>query len=138
MTNKQKKPSARVSLNALQLSDIYSLMLFILYKIQDIPEYATLSEICYLLDQSSVTKLITYFAGKTIKIPSATEFVILSEALLLYDRVNVEGMSLIDAQNMMSKVSSSQRTKILAMYLKIIPEISKYNINRSLVAKDDR
>lgn len=42
--------SVKKSLDNLHLSDIYSLMLFICYKIQDIPDYAMLSEMCYLLD----------------------------------------------------------------------------------------
>ena len=33
--------SIKKSLDSLRLSDIYSLMLFICYKIQDIPDYAT-------------------------------------------------------------------------------------------------
>jgi hypothetical protein len=58
--------SIKKSLDNLQLSDIYSLMLFICYKIQDIPGYAMLSELCYLLDGANLTRLLTYFAGKTV------------------------------------------------------------------------
>ena len=92
------KTNIRANLNNLHLSDIYSLMLFILYKIQDIPEYAVLSELCYLLDGSNLTRLLTYFAGKTITIPTEEEFVNLTNALLLYQYVNLENSSLPDAQ----------------------------------------
>ena len=44
------KTSIKSKLDSLHLSDIYSLILFVMYKIQDIPEYAMLSELCYLLD----------------------------------------------------------------------------------------
>ena len=39
-----KTTSIKDSVNSLHLSDIYSLMLFILYKVQEIPDYAVLSE----------------------------------------------------------------------------------------------
>ena len=60
------KTNIKKNLNNLHLSDIYSLMLFICYKIQDIPDYAILSELCYLLDGANLTRLLTYFAGKTV------------------------------------------------------------------------
>ena len=66
--------SIKENLNTLELSDVYSLMLFVLYKVQDIPEYAVLSELCYLMDSRSLTRLFTYFAGKTITIPTESEF----------------------------------------------------------------
>ena len=50
------KNNIKTNLNILQLSDIYSLMLFIIYKLQDIPEYAVLSELCYLLDGANLTE----------------------------------------------------------------------------------
>ena len=64
------KPSIKKSLNNLHLSDIYSLMLFILFKVQEIPEYAVASELCYLLDGANMTRLLTYFAGKTVTFPT--------------------------------------------------------------------
>lgn len=91
------KTRLRADINNLNLSDIYSLMLFILYKIKDVPEYAVLSELCYLLDGSNLTRLLTYFAGKTITIPTEAEFIRLTNALLLYQYVNIEGASLTDA-----------------------------------------
>ena len=42
------KSKIRATLDTMHLSDIYSLMLFVMYKVQDIPEYAVLSELCYL------------------------------------------------------------------------------------------
>ena len=92
------KSNIKANLDSLQLSDVYSLMFFLLYKLQDTPEYATLSEMCYLLDAGNMTRLLTYFAGKTITIPKQEEFVILVNALLLYQRVNIKGESLVDAQ----------------------------------------
>lgn len=132
------KQRTKISLNNLQLSDIYSLMLFLLYKTQDLPEYATLSELCYLLDGNNLVRLLTYFAGKTITIPTAEDFVILTDALLLYQYVNLEGQSFVSAQDKIKDVTPAQRDKITDLYLKIIPIINSYNVDRSQISKYDR
>ena len=79
-----KKINVQKNLNTLQMSDIYSLMFFLLYKIQDIPEYATVSEMCYLLDGGNWLRLLTYFAGKTIKIPTEEEL-----SIMLYFYISI-------------------------------------------------
>lgn len=127
------KTNIRANLNNLHLSDIYSLMLFILYKIQDIPEYAVLSELCYLLDGSNLTRLLTYFAGKTITIPTEEEFVNLTNALLLYQYVNLENSSLPDAQTKLNIHGKKQLETVTNLYLKILPIINSYNIDRGQI-----
>lgn len=132
------KTNIKKNLNNLQMSDIYSLMFFLLYKIQDLPEYATLSEICYLLDGSNLTRLLAYFAGRTIKIPTEKEISVLTNALLLYQYINVEGNSFADAQSKLTNVTPKQQEEITNLYLKIIPIINQYNIDRSQISKYDR
>lgn len=132
------KSSIKACLDNLHLSDVYSLMFFILFKVQDIPEYATLSEMSYLLDGSNMTRLLTYFAGKTIRIPTEEEFIILANALLMYQYINIDGKSYAEAQDKITKVTAKQREKIAELYLKIIPIIGKYNIDRSQVKKNAR
>jgi hypothetical protein len=106
-------------------------MLFITYKLQDIPEYAVLSELCYLLDGSNLTRLLTYFAGRTIKIPTEDEFATMANALLLYQYVNIDGNSLVDAQAKLEDVTPKQMEKITELYLQILPVMRQYNIDRS-------
>ena len=127
------RTSIKSSLNNLHLSDIYSLMLFILYKVQDIPEYAVVSELCYLLDGANLTRLLTYFAGRTITIPTEEEFANVSNALLLYQYINVEGKSLTEAQSKLEEVTPKQKEKITELYLKILPVMSQYNIDRGQI-----
>ena len=127
------KTSIKANLNSLHLSDIYSLMLFIIYKLQDIPEYAVLSELCYLLDGNNLTRLLTYFAGKTIKIPTEEEFTTMANALLLYQYINVDGMTLVDAQAKLEDVTPKQVDKITELYLQILPVMRQYNIDRSQI-----
>ncbi|MBP5694407.1 MAG: hypothetical protein J6X03_03005 [Bacilli bacterium] len=132
------KTSIKSHLNTLHLSDIYSLMLFIIYKLQDIPEYAVLSELCYLLDGANLTRLLTYFAGKTIKIPTEDEFATMANALLMYQYINVDGMSLVDAQNKLEDVTPKQVEKITDLYIKILPIMRNYNIDRSQIQHGNR
>lgn len=133
-----KKANIKENLNSLHISDIYSLMLFLLYKTQDIPEYATLSEICYLLDGNNINRLLTYFAGKTIKIPTANDFVILTNALLLYQWVDIEGQNFSEARNKLKNITENQREKITDLYIKILPLIKEYNVDRSQINKYER
>lgn len=124
------KTNIKDCLNTLKVSDIYSLMLFILYKVRDIPEYVVLSELCYLLDSTNMTRLLTYFSGKTITFPTEEEMAILTNALLLYQYVNIEGDSLIEGQSKLRQLGSKQKEKVTDLYLQIIPIINNYNINR--------
>ena len=124
-----KKTDIRKNLNNLHLSDIYSLMLFILYRVEDLPEYATLSRLCFLLDGNNLTRLLTYYAGKTITIPTEEEFKILTNALLMYQYINLDGMSLMDARNLLNGLSDKAKDKVQELYLKIIPIIREYNID---------
>lgn len=124
------KTNTKDCLNTLKVSDIYSLMLFILYKVRDIPEYVVLSELCYLLDSTNMTRLLTYFSGKTITFPTEEEMAILTNALLLYQYVNIEGDSLIEGQSKLRQLGSKQKEKVTDLYLQIIPIINNYNINR--------
>jgi hypothetical protein len=127
------RASIKSSLNNLHLSDIYSLILFILYKVQDIPEYAVVSELCYLLDGANLTRLLTYFAGRTITIPTEEEFANMSSALLLYQYINVEGKSLVEAQSKLNNATAKQKEKITELYLKILPVMAQYNIDRGQI-----
>lgn len=132
------KTNLKQNLNTLQLSDVYSLMFFILYKVQDIPEYATVSELCYLLDGSNLTRLLTYFAGQTIKIPTESEISILANALLLYQYINVDGLSLTAAQEKLEDLTNKQRDEATKLYIKLIPVMNEYNISRSNFNKYER
>jgi hypothetical protein len=125
-----KNNNIKTNLNNLHLSDIYSLMLFVMYKLQDVPDYAALSELCYLLDGSNLTRLLTYFEGRTLQVPTAEEFANMSKALLLYQYINVDGHTLVEAQDRLENVTAKQRDQITELYLKILPIMRQYNIDR--------
>ena len=127
------KNSIKANLNNLHLSDIYSLILFIIYKIQDIPDYAVLSEMCYLLDGANLTRLLTYFAGRTITFPTEEDMSAMTNALLLYQYINIEGSTLVEAQSKLENITPKQMDKITSLYLQILPIMKQYNIDRSQI-----
>ena len=60
---------------------------FVMYKMRDIPEYRTLSELVYIFDKPSFLRLCEYFGGKTIKIPTLDELEVVLYCLLIYEDV---------------------------------------------------
>jgi hypothetical protein len=129
------KSSIKKNLNNLHLSDIYSLMLFILFKVQEIPEYAVTSELCYLLDGANMTRLLTYFAGKTVTFPTEAEMAIVTNALLMYQYINIDGETFTTAQNKLGDLTIKEKEKITELYVKIIPIMKQYNIDRSQIQR---
>lgn len=129
------KNNIKKNLSSLHLSDIYSLMLFILFKVQEIPEYAVTSELCYLLDGANMTRLLTYFAGKTVTFPTEAEMTIVTNALLMYQYINIDGETFTAAQNKLGKLTNKEKEEVTELYVKIIPIMKQYNIDRSQIQK---
>ena len=93
---------------------------------------------CYLLDGANLTRLLAYFSGKTIKIPTEEEFAMMANALLLYQYINVDGMTLVAAQAKLEDVTPKQIDKITELYLQILPIMRQYNIDRSQIQHGGR
>lgn len=74
----------------LQDVDVYSLILFALYKIREVPEFSAISELAYTLDKKNLLRLCEYFGGRTIKIPTLEDIEDMTYALLLYQMVDIE------------------------------------------------
>ena len=110
---------------------IFSLILFILYKIQEIPEYAVTSELCYLLDGANMTRLLTYFEGRTITIPTKEEFATVTNALLMYQYINIDGETFVAAQNKLGKLTKKEQDRVTELYVQLLPLMKQYNIDRS-------
>ena len=91
------------NLLTLKETDMWSLVLFALYKVRDLPEMSTISELAYVLDKDSVLKLCEYFGGMTIKIPTVEELENLVYALVLYQYVNLGNMAYDDAIKLIGK-----------------------------------
>ena len=112
----------------LKQTDIYSLMLFALFKIKDIPEYSSLSELVYILDKESLLKLCEYFGGTTIKIPTIDELETVLYALILYQYVNIEKIEFNQALEMTTEKTSEIR-KVRDTYNELLVLLDKYTFN---------
>ena len=81
--------SIKSELNSLKESDIWSLLLFSMYKLRDIPECSTLSELAFVLDKPNLLKLCEYFGGLTISIPTIEDLEIMLCALVMYSSIDI-------------------------------------------------
>lgn len=116
----------RENLNSLKQDDIYSMVLFILYKLQDTVEYSALSELAYILDKSNLLKLCEYFGGCTITIPTISELEQVIYALSVYKRVEVDKINIDDAMSEVSGKVNDIRP-IRTVYNKIHDILDNYN-----------
>lgn len=117
------------ALEELDKKDIYSLILFILYRLKEIPEYSTLSELVYILDNENFIKLINYYGGKTIRIPKVDELSTILNALLVYEREQNTDLPLSDICKDIG-ISKKEIPEILKI-LQLIPQlIDNYDFKR--------
>ena len=126
----QQKRTTKIveSLNALNKTDVYSLLLFTLYKLQDTPEYSTLSELCYILEGDNLIKFLSYFGGMTIKIPTLRDMRLLLQGLLLYQNVNIEEGDYNEA--LKSAADEFSEEELQAIYEKIVEVTKNYDFRR--------
>ncbi len=113
------------NLNNLKSQDIYSLILFVMYKLIGVPEYSALSELAYVLDKKNLLNLCEYFGGLTIKIPTIDELESLMYSLLLYQYVKIDKMDYKDALVLIGHESKDLR-KVKKDYLKICDILDNY------------
>lgn len=120
---------AKKSLNNLKDTDVYSLSMFVLYKLIDIPEYSITGELPYVLDKKNLMDFCTYFGGRTIKVPTIQELHSIMYLLLLYQYTKIEGKSYDEAINLIGYKSSELRS-VKTAYNKICEVLDKYNFGR--------
>ena len=116
-------------LNSLKETDVYSMLLFLLYKIKDMEEYSVLGELAYVLDKKSLLGLCEYFGGLTITIPTIEELESLINSLMLYQYIELDGMSYDDAITKIGFNSYDLR-KVKKDYNKIMKILENYSFNR--------
>lgn len=114
-------------LQKLKQIDIWSLMLFILYKFQEIPEYSSLSELAYVLDQKNMLRLCEYFGGQTITIPTIDQLEELIYAMLLYQYIDIEKIGETKALQML-KVDKIKEQGIKNCYKSLKTVMKNYDL----------
>lgn len=128
MPSNKRLTKVTEALNALNKEDIYSLMLFTLYKMKDIPDYLTLTQLCYILDGDNLNRFLSYYGGMTITVPTEHQLKLVLQALSLYQYVNIEkgdfetGLKAIVAHNY-------DIDEVKEIYVKIIEVLADYEFS---------
>ena len=120
MTIKQK-------LDTMTSDDVYTLLLFVLYKLEDDPDYMVLSRLIYLFDKTTLLKLCEIFGGTTITIPKISDIEDVVCALNLYNNVDIKHM---DKDTEIDKLKGGYISckKIVSIYDKMKEVLSDYNL----------
>lgn len=124
------KNNIRTSLDSLNVTDVYSLMLFALYKMSDIPEYSTLSELVYTMNRESLLNFLECFGGTTIRVPTIYELKLMVNALMLYQTVNIDHVSLEDAIKYIDESENLSVNDILKVYKDMCEVLKTYDFKR--------
>ena len=118
--------SIKSEVGKLKDQDLWSIMLFVLYKVREVPEYSALSELAYILDKKNMLKLCEYFGGCTITIPKIEELENMIYGLLLYQYTGVEHILFEDAVELISK-NNVDISAVKASYHKIRAVLENYD-----------
>ena len=94
----------------------------------EVPEYSTLSELCYVLDGDNLSKFLRYFGGMTIKVPTLREMRLLLQGLLLYQYVNIEEGEYNEALKALANEFTEEEIK--TVYDKIVEITRDYDFRR--------
>lgn len=114
-------------LQKLKQLDIWSLMLFVLYNFQKIPEYAAISELAYILDEKSLLRLCEYFGGQTIKIPTIDQMEETIYAMLLYQYTDIEKIE-FDEAVLLLRLDKQKEKAVKSCYKTLKNVLSNYSI----------
>ena len=121
------------SLNNLNKKDIYSLLLFALYQLKEDPKFSVLSEMCYILNSEDLLKMLNYFGGMTITVPTLRDMRLLVQALMIYRSVHIEQECTYDEVVADYKKNKSEFTlqEIDEAYSKLVEVVSNYEFSRN-------
>lgn len=127
-----KKSYLIKTLEEMDVKDVYSLLLFVLYKLKDDKKFSTLSELVYILDKDSLFNLLSVYGGLTITIPTTKELKLIVSGLLIYQLVNLEGRDLMTSIKEVNKGEYTE-AELKEVYLKICEVVRNYEFKRKQV-----
>ena len=113
------------NLENLKQTDLYSLILFSLYKMIEIPEYSSLAQMSYVLDRPNLLNFCEYFGGQTITVPTTRELESLTYSLLLYQYVNIDGKDYDEALELIGHLPCELR-QVKSQYRSLCKILEKY------------
>ena len=116
------------NLNKLKETDAWSFLLFALFKMREIPEFTSLSELVYILDKTTLLKLCEYFGGQTLTIPTITELEEMIYGLLLYNLIEVDKLTEEEAFSKLP-VNTMNVKNLKQAYIKIKETLDTYEFS---------
>lgn len=116
--------NVKSSLDLLSKKDTYSLLMFVLFKLQLTPEMGVLSQLVYLLDEESLVKLLKYFGGQTITFPTVDELRLLIHTLTLYKRVDIDNENF---NSCVDEIPQAIQKSVLEQYYKVKQIMEDYS-----------
>lgn len=118
-----------MNLEKLKQEDLYSLSMFMLYKLTDVPEFSIIGELPYVLDKKNLLNFCNYFGGQYIKVPTVEELYTLMSVIKLYDYVDIQGQ---DFNSSVKKVgfNSTEIKTITKIYNNLKDVLAKYKFGR--------
>lgn len=124
-----KKSYLIKTLEQMNEKDVYSLLLFVLYKLKDDKKYSTLSELVYILNKESLFNLLSVFGGLTITIPKTKDLKLIVSGLLIYQLVNLDNRDLMTS---VKEVNTGEYTEaeLKEVYFKICEVVQNYDFKR--------
>ena len=127
-----KKSNLIKTLEEMNEKDVYSLLLFVLYKLKDDKKYSTLSELVYILNKESLFNLLSVFGGLTITIPKTKDLKLIVAGLLIYQLVNLDGRDLMTS---VKEVNTGEYTEaeLKEVYLKVCEVVKDYDFKRQQI-----
>lgn len=118
--------------------DLYSLLLFALYKLHNSEKYGVLSELIYILDKDSFIDLCKYFGGSTIDIPTLTQLEELVDALAVYERVQFTGVSVQEAAKGLGIYGTGHWINVKQCYKELKKVLQEYSFEHRENTNDEK
>lgn len=115
-------------LEQLKSSDIYSLMLFVLFKLKDSEKYASLSELAYIFDKESLLDFCQYYGGTTITVPTISELELVLNGLLLFQEVDLNHKDLTEELSKFD-LRKNSKEQLISTYKEIKRVLENYRFS---------
>lgn len=116
------------NLQNLKQKDVFNIMLFVLYKLKDIPDYKVLSELFYLVDKEALLNICQYYGGTTVRIPTIEELNNILNALTLYLKVDIQHLNFEDSLNKF-ELNKEEKQQLVNTYIILKDTLMNYRFN---------
>lgn len=108
-------------------SDLWSFILFILFKLKDSDKYSALSELSFILDKENMLKFIEYFGGMDIHVPTSLELELVISSIIAYFEVTINNKNLEEILDSLD--TSLNKASIKKCYCDICNIMNQYEFN---------